>query len=134
MINLPHTSLCLVGLASLALAATPTPYTTLTVTVTPTPTIASTAPQFINVTAFTSAVLNSTNFFREEFNASSVVWNNTLADFASSYLSAMGSLDLNNGSECNWSHSGGPYGENIALGCDSVTGCTDLCTSESLTP
>lgn len=124
MMSLPQTFVSLTGLASLA---SPTTYTTVTVVFTPTPTIASNAPEFTNATVFTSAVINSTNFVRSEFNASDVSWNQTLADFATSYLASMGSLDLDNGSECNWAHSGGPYGENIALGCNSVTGCIDLC-------
>lgn len=133
MMNLLRTSfsLFLAGLASRALAdatPTPSPYTTLTVVVTPTPTIASDVPQFTNASVFTSAVLNSTNLARADFNASPIAWNQTLADFATSYLASMGALGLPNGSECNWSHSGGPYGENIALGCNSVTGCIDLCT------
>lgn len=117
----------LIGFIGSTFASTPVPYTTMTVVVTATPTIASNAPQFTNTAAFKSAVLNSTNFFRSDFNATAVSWNQTLATFASSYLSSMGSLELTNGSECNWSHSGGPYGENIALGCQDVTGCVDLC-------
>lgn len=119
----------IVGVASLALASTvTTTLTTSTIVITPTQTIPSDAPQFTNPSVFTSSVLNTTNSIRNDFNATDVSWNQTLAKFASSYLASMGSLESTNGSECNWSHSGGPYGENIALGCNSVTGCINLCT------
>lgn len=96
------------------------------VTVTAAPSIPSTAPQFTNTALFTSAILNSTNFYRKEHNATAVTWNATLASYASSYLSAMGTQSPDSGSECDFSHSGGPYGENLALGCNEVTGCVEL--------
>lgn len=108
------------------------PATTITVIVTASPTIPSEAPQFTNKASFASALLNSTNFIRQEFNASPLAWNQTLADFSSSYLWSMGSLNLTNGTECNFSHSGGPYGENLALGCTDVAGCVDMCKHQPL--
>jgi len=92
------------------------------VTITAAPTIPSAAPQFVSNDAFTSAVLNSTNFFRSEHNASWAVWNDTIASFAQSYLAG--------NDDCAFEHSGGPYGENIALGCREVTGCIDLWGNE----
>lgn len=97
-----------------------------TVTITAAPTIPSTAPQFTDTTKFTSAILNSTNFYRSEHNATAMSWNHTLARYASSYLSSMGSESPDSGSECDFAHSGGPYGENLALGCNGVTGCVKL--------
>lgn len=105
----------------------PTPNVTVTVTVTAPPTIPSKAPQFHNNATFVSAVLNSTNLIRKEFNASALAWNQTLANFSSDYLESMGRHSFKNGTECNFSHSGGPYGENLALGCTEVTGCVELC-------
>lgn len=96
------------------------------VTVTAPPSIPSTAPQFTNTDLFTSAILNSTNVFRSQHDASAVTWNSTLSAFASSYLASMGSQSSETGSECDFAHSGGPYGENLALGCNEVTGCVDL--------
>lgn len=96
------------------------------ITVTAPPSIPSTAPQFTDNALFTSAILNSTNFYRREHNASTITWNNTLSTFASSYLNSMGAESLDSGSECDFSHSGGPYGENLALGCNEVTGCVEL--------
>lgn len=104
-----------------------TPNTTVTVTVTAPPSIPSDAPQFQNNSIFASAVLNSTNFIRQEFNASALAWNQTLADFSTNYLWSMSPLNFTNGTECNFSHSGGPYGENLALGCTEVTGCVEMC-------
>lgn len=121
---------CLAGFAGLTVgqtvSITETP-STVTMTMTATPIIASDAPQFTDNATFASAVLNSTNVVRQEYNASAVSWNQTLATFASSYLLSMGILSPDNGSECNFSHSGGSYGENLALGCGDVTGCVGLC-------
>lgn len=131
--NLLCLSFAGLAMATVAVADDPPPstYTTVTVSVTVTPTVASTAPQFTDAALFTEAVLNSTNFFRDGFNASWVAWNDTIADFASSYLASMGdpAAAPGDGSECEWAHSGGPYGENIALGCSSVTDCIDLCAA-----
>ncbi|KAG6361873.1 hypothetical protein INS49_010102 [Diaporthe citri] len=93
-----------------------------TITVTAPPSIPSTAPQLTDTALFTSAILNSTNVFRSQHNASAVTWNTTLSAFASSYLASMGPGSPDSGSECDFAHSGGPYGENLALGCDEVTG------------
>ncbi len=120
-----HLFLLSFGLISLA-SANPVPDGSQpeTVTVTTGPSIASAAPQFVDKTAFTSAILNSTNFFRSEHNATAVVYNDTLSDFASDYL---------NGDGCDFKHSGGPYGENLALGCSDVTGCVELWGDERST-
>jgi hypothetical protein len=87
------------------------------VTVTVPPSIPSNVPQYTNHHSFTSAILNSTNTFRREYNATPVTWNDTLADFATSYL--------NDRSNCVFAHSGGPYGENIAMGYPNVTASVD---------
>ncbi len=97
-------------------AAEPSPDTTITVTAPPS--IPSAAPQFVSNDVFTSAILNSTNFFRTEHNASWIGWNTTIADFAGSYLESDG--------DCSFAHSGRPYGEKIALGCSDAASCVDL--------
>ncbi|KAJ9130758.1 Cell wall protein PRY3 [Pleurostoma richardsiae] len=98
---------------STIISAAPSPDT---VTITAAPSIPSTAPQFVSESLFTSAILNSTNFFRTEHNASAVRWNHTLETFASDYLDGAG---------CDFAHSGGPYGENLAIGCSDAAGCVD---------
>lgn len=82
------------------------------VTVTASPAIPSDEPQWKTTHLFTSAILNSTNFYRSEHNASNVSWNDTLAEFASDYL---------DGNGCKFQHSGGPYGENLAMGYINAT-------------
>ncbi|ORY55850.1 SCP-like extracellular protein [Pseudomassariella vexata] len=91
-----------------------------TIIITVGPTIPTAAPEFTNERTFTSAILNSTNFYRTKHNASSVRWNSTLVDFALSYLD----------STCDFAHSGGPYGENLALGCSNATSCVEAWGNE----
>lgn len=78
------------------------------VTVTVPPAIPSTEPSYSKLEQFTSAILNSTNTYRTQHNVSDVQWNDTLADFAEDYLAE--------NDDCEFEHSGGPYGENIAIG------------------
>ncbi|ATY63564.1 extracellular SCP domain [Cordyceps militaris] len=86
-----------------------------TVTITVAPAIPSQEPSYSKRYVFTSAVLNSTNTYRRQHNASALAWNATLASFASSYLAAART------DACNFSHSGGPFGENIAIGYGNAT-------------
>lgn len=87
------------------------------VTVTVPAAIPSTEPSYSKLGEFTSAILNSTNTYRTQHNASDVKWNDTLADFAAEYL------DEND--DCDFEHSGGPYGENIAIGYPNVTAAVE---------
>lgn len=103
------------------------PPTTVTAIATAPPSMPSDAPQFRDNTTLASALLNSTNYIRQEFNAGALAWNQTLADFASSYLWSMGPANPTDGTECIFAHSGGPYGENLAIGCIDVTGCVEMC-------
>ncbi|KAK6840688.1 hypothetical protein PG995_015898 [Apiospora arundinis] len=109
---------------------------------------ASAAAEFTSSALFTSAILNSTNTYRDQHNATHLVWNRTLEDFANRYLgqvvskrstsspSESPSLDSESssnledrdgrkdrGGRCDFKHSGGPYGENLALGCANATSC-----------
>lgn len=88
-------------------------------TVTVPPAIPSNEPSYSRYPSFTSAILNSTNTFREQHNASAVSWNSTLEDFAREYLGDMSSDD------CEFEHSGGPYGENLAMGYQNATGAVE---------
>ncbi|KAI0169996.1 PR-1-like protein [Hypoxylon sp. FL1284] len=98
-----------------------------TVVVTAAPSIPSEAPSFVDHDAFTSAILNSTNTYRTNYNASSVRWNSTLESFATTYLRSSRKRD---GATCDMKHSGGPYGENLALGCSDAGSCVDAWASE----
>lgn len=91
-------------------------------TVTVAAALPSTAPQLVNDTLFVSAILNSTNFFRSEHNATAATWNATIAAFAAAYLE--------NDTDCTFAHSGGPYGENIAIGCSDAASCVDAWGNE----
>ncbi|WYZ38501.1 hypothetical protein EsH8_III_000415 [Colletotrichum jinshuiense] len=88
---------------------------TVVTTITEGPPSPTAEPEWTSDDTFTSAVLNSTNFYRGEHNASDVTWNDTLADFATDYLDDM------SGDSCDFEHSGGPYGENLAKGYANTT-------------
>ncbi|RSL39895.1 hypothetical protein CEP53_013733 [Fusarium sp. AF-6] len=83
------------------------------VTITAPAAIPSNEPEWKTDKTFTSAILNSTNFYRAEHNASELSWNDTLETFATDYL------DSND--DCKFEHSEGPYGENLAIGYLNVT-------------
>ncbi|KAK5133672.1 hypothetical protein LTR08_007526 [Meristemomyces frigidus] len=69
--------------------------------------------------AFSTAVLNSTNYYRAQHQASALVWDTTLAQYAQAYAE-----------KCIWEHSGGPYGENLASGYDSPAPAIDAWARE----
>ncbi|KAH3954787.1 hypothetical protein HBH98_035830 [Parastagonospora nodorum] len=66
--------------------------------------------QYTSDDQFESTILNITNSYRQQHNATSLSWNSTLASFASDHSS-----------DCKFAHSGGPYGENLASGYPNVT-------------
>ncbi|KAI1138111.1 PR-1-like protein [Hypoxylon sp. FL0543] len=101
-----------------------------TIVVTVAPPIPSEAPSFVDHDTFTSAILNSTNVYRSNYNASAVRWNATLEAFASSYL-AQHAQRADGGETCTMRHSGGPYGENLALGCSDAGSCVDMWAGEA---
>lgn len=68
------------------------------------------SPQYTSPPQFTSAILNATNTYRLEHNATQVYWNKTLAAYAKEHVSP-----------CQFKHTGGPYGENLAEGYLNVT-------------
>ncbi|KAH9894684.1 PR-1-like protein [Xylariomycetidae sp. FL2044] len=104
-----------------------------TITITASPTFPSTSsPEFTDDATFTSAILNSTNVYRATYNASSVTWNQTLADYAQSYLLLLQGNNHDNNNDCPaFAHSGGPYGENLALGCANATSCVEAWGDEA---
>ncbi|TQV91944.1 SCP-like extracellular protein [Cordyceps javanica] len=91
-----------------------------TVTVTAAPSIPSREPSYSKRHVFTSAVLGTTNAYRREHNASELAWNATLASFAASYLDGRAQQ-----AGCAFEHSGGPYGENIAIGYGNATAAVE---------
>ncbi|KAI1258441.1 CAP domain-containing protein [Xylariaceae sp. FL1019] len=110
-------------LETLSLAILTSPAIAAVVTITASPTIPSTVPQYTDEAKFTSAILNSTNFYRDEYNASALVWNTTLEHYASEYVNSTGD-------DCTFEHSGGPYGENLAKGYPNATASVEAWGNE----
>ena len=69
---------------------------------------------YISDNEFTDSILESSNTFRKQHNASPLLWNNTLASYAASHAS-----------DCVFQHTNGPYGENIACGYASIEAAVD---------
>lgn len=66
--------------------------------------------------SFEQGIVDYHNQVRAEHGAPAMVWNSTIAQFASDYLSS---------DNCVFKHSGGPYGENIAMGYPDVHGAME---------
>ncbi|KAL4782522.1 CAP domain-containing protein [Aspergillus varians] len=90
--------------ATVIVTITETATATATTTTTATPEVPQ-DPSYTSSALFESSILKTTNAWRTAYNASSLVWNNTLATFANKWAE-----------KCMWEHSGGPYGENLAFG------------------
>jgi len=75
---------------------------------------APTSTSYIKNTDFQEVMLSTHNFFRLEHNVSALTWNDTLATFASSYAK-----------KCEFEHSGGAYGENLAAGYQNATAAVE---------
>ena len=98
-----HNDVPLARLATLAIA-------TLSTLLLTTTTAQDVSPSYTSDDDFQTACLNSTNTFRTQHNATDLSWNTSLASSSSSLASA-----------CEFEHSGGPNGENIASGYPNVT-------------
>lgn len=79
------------------------------------------SPQYTDSLTFRTSLLNSTNFYRWQHNASDLAWNDSLASYASSYAA-----------KCVWAHSHAPegYGENLARGYPDVESAVDAWGNE----
>ncbi|VVT46968.1 uncharacterized protein SAPINGB_P001477 [Magnusiomyces paraingens] len=74
--------------------------------------VASDTGSSTNLDSFASECLSTHNKYRALHSAPDLTWNSTLSDYAQNYL---------NGQNCVFAHSGGPYGENIAMGYSSAS-------------
>ncbi|KAL9076770.1 MAG: hypothetical protein Q9161_000755 [Pseudevernia consocians] len=74
----------------------------------------SSSAQYTSDPTFESTILNSTNTYRANYNATALTWNVSLATYAASWAS-----------ECHFTHSGGAPGENLAEGYATVTDAVD---------
>ncbi|KAL4866080.1 CAP domain-containing protein [Aspergillus spectabilis] len=105
----------LISLPTTALETTVIVTITATATAT-TPTTENTSPKvlhdpsYMSSTLFKSSILTTTNTYRTAHNASSLTWNETLASYAKKWAES-----------CDWAHSHGPYGENLAYGYPNAT-------------
>lgn len=77
------------------------------------------SPQYTNDLTFRTSLLNSTNLYRYQHNASYLSWNDSLATYATNYAA-----------KCIWAHSYGPPGENLARGYPDVTSAVDAWGNE----
>ena len=72
------------------------------------------SPQWTDDSSFQSAIFNSTNTYRKQHNATTLTWNDTLATYAAQHVVP-----------CNFAHTGGPYGENLAEGYQNITAAVE---------
>ena len=93
--------------------------TTITQTYTAAASTTPLSPSFTNSLSFRESILNSTNLYRYEHSASYIYWNTSLATYAQSYSE-----------KCEWEHSHGPYGENLARGYADVISAVDAWGNE----
>lgn len=70
----------------------------------------SVSAEYANDNTFREAILHVTNLYRREHNASSLAWNDTLVEYAKDWSE-----------DCEFEHSGGPSGEDLASGYPNVT-------------
>lgn len=70
----------------------------------------SVSAEYANDDTFQKVMLDVTNLYRRQHNASQLAWNESLAEYAKDYSG-----------ECKFEHSGGPSGENLASGYPNVT-------------
>lgn len=79
------------------------------------------SPQYTDSLTFRTSLLNSTNLYRWQHNATYLSWNDSLASYATSYAE-----------QCVWAHSHGPegYGENLARGYPDVQSAVDAWGNE----
>jgi uncharacterized protein YkwD len=70
----------------------------------------SASAEYTSDSTFQRAMLDVTNLYRRQHNASQLSWNDSLASTAQDWSQA-----------CKFSHSGGPAGENLASGYANVT-------------
>lgn len=66
--------------------------------------------EYTDETQFQRAILDATNLYRRQHNASEMSWNTSLVEAAQEWSD-----------DCKFEHSGGPSGENLAAGYPNAT-------------
>jgi uncharacterized protein YkwD len=116
--QLPASTLLIATLLTTALAQSVSIVSTeiiaATVTITQAAPTTPESASYTEATDLRTSVLNSTNFYRYEHGANFVYWNTSLADYAQNWAN-----------KCQWEHSHGPSGENLAQGYVDVTSSVD---------
>ena len=79
----------------------------------------SVSAEYTNNDTFQKTILDITNLYRTQHNASQLAWNSTLAEAAKSWSDG-----------CEFEHSGGPSGENLASGYPNVTASVEAWGNE----
>lgn len=97
-------------------SATPTTSSTTTTSDASSTSTSATASASSTLTSFEQDIVDYHNMVRAQHQAGPVVWNSTIAQFASDYLAS---------DDCVFKHSGGPYGENIAMGYSTPDGAME---------
>ncbi|KAI9814776.1 MAG: hypothetical protein M1827_003042 [Pycnora praestabilis] len=77
------------------------------------------SPSYTSASEFQSDILAAHNFYRSEHNATSLSWNTSLATYGTKWANG-----------CNFKHSGGPSGENLAAGYPNATTAVDAWGNE----
>lgn len=85
-----------------------------TVTITQAAPTTPESASYTDATDLRTSVLNSTNFYRYEHGANFLYWNTSLVSYAQNWAN-----------KCQWKHSHGPSGENLAQGYVDVTASVD---------
>ncbi|KAF3041223.1 hypothetical protein E8E11_000913 [Didymella keratinophila] len=79
----------------------------------------SVSAEYTSDSDFQTTILNVTNLYRQQHNASQLTWNESLAEFAKDWSE-----------DCKFKHSGGPSGENLASGYPNVTASVEAWGNE----
>ncbi|RDH37168.1 PR-1-like protein [Aspergillus welwitschiae] len=104
------TTTLIILLSALTLTTAQQPKSTVIITIIAPPTATQQPPSYTSPALFQSSILDVSNTYRKAHNASNLIWNMTLTQYA---------LDWAQG--CKWQHSNGPYGENLAFGYPNVS-------------
>ena len=110
------TTLLAISTASLAqsVSVISTEIVAATITITQAAPTTPESASYTDATDLRTSVLNSTNFYRYEHSANFLFWNTSLASYAQTWAN-----------KCQWEHSHGASGENLAQGYVDVTASVD---------
>jgi uncharacterized protein YkwD len=79
----------------------------------------SVSVEYTSDSNFQKTMINVTNLYRQQHNASQLTWNESLAEYAKDWSE-----------DCKFKHSDGPSGENLASGYPNVTASVEAWGNE----